>query len=206
MKRRAAARECHVDVGFWGGVIPGNRLISNRSRPPACWASSVFSVRQVSTNSPMSARRTSRRSCPCWLRSACRSLCTPNGRSAARTGGRHAAMRRGSRAGRRLPSSRPSIALCAWPPTMGRGFTWSTSHRLRRSRRSTAARARGVAITVETCPHYLTFATESIRDGATTFKCAPPIRTAEDREGLWQGLIDGRIDLVASDHSPRLRR
>jgi allantoinase len=65
-----------------------------------------------------------------------------------------------------------------------------------------AARGRGCPITVETCPHYLTFAADDIRDGATPFKCAPPIRTREHRDGLWKGLIDGVIDLVATDHSP----
>jgi allantoinase len=64
------------------------------------------------------------------------------------------------------------------------------------------ARAEGVHITVETCPHYLTFAADEIADGATSFKCAPPIRGGEHREGLWQGLIGGEIDLVATDHSP----
>ena len=64
------------------------------------------------------------------------------------------------------------------------------------------ARASGLPVTVETCPHYLTFAEEEIPDGATEYKCAPPIRDAENREGLWQGLRDGVIDLVATDHSP----
>ena len=65
-----------------------------------------------------------------------------------------------------------------------------------------AARAEGVTITVETCPHYLTFASEEIADGATAFKCAPPIRDRANRDALWQGLDDGVIDLVATDHSP----
>jgi allantoinase len=65
-----------------------------------------------------------------------------------------------------------------------------------------AARAEGLPLTVETCPHYLTFAAEEIPDGATEYKCAPPIRGAAEREGLWQALISGEIDLVASDHSP----
>ncbi len=65
-----------------------------------------------------------------------------------------------------------------------------------------AAKARGLPLSVETCPHYLTFAAEEIPDGATEFKCAPPIRSAEERENLWQALIAGEIDLVASDHSP----
>ena len=65
-----------------------------------------------------------------------------------------------------------------------------------------AARAGGVPVTVETCPHYLTFAAEDVDDGATFFKCAPPIRGRGTREALWRALVDGDIDLVATDHSP----
>jgi allantoinase len=64
------------------------------------------------------------------------------------------------------------------------------------------ARAEGLPLTVETCPHYLTFAAEEIADGDTRFKCAPPIRTAADRERLWEGLRAGWIDTIGSDHSP----
>ncbi|MGZ4623071.1 MAG: allantoinase AllB [Blastococcus sp.] len=64
------------------------------------------------------------------------------------------------------------------------------------------ARAAGVRITVETCPHYLTFAAEAVPDGATSFKCCPPIREASHREALWAALTDGDIDQVVSDHSP----
>jgi allantoinase len=64
------------------------------------------------------------------------------------------------------------------------------------------ARASGLPVTVETCPHYLHFAAEEIRDGSTLHKCAPPIRICENREKLWQGLRDGVIDLVVTDHSP----
>jgi allantoinase len=65
-----------------------------------------------------------------------------------------------------------------------------------------AARAEGVRITVETCPHYLTFSAEEVPDGATSFKCCPPIREAAHREALWAALAAGDIDLVVSDHSP----
>jgi allantoinase len=64
------------------------------------------------------------------------------------------------------------------------------------------ARAAGVRITVETCPHYLTFAAEEVGDGATPFKCCPPIREAAHREALGQALAAGDVDLVVSDHSP----
>lgn len=64
------------------------------------------------------------------------------------------------------------------------------------------AKTKGLPLTVETCPHYLTFAAEEIPDGATEYKCAPPIRSAAERDALWGALIAGDIDLVASDHSP----
>jgi allantoinase len=60
----------------------------------------------------------------------------------------------------------------------------------------------GGAVTAETCPHYLTFAAEEIPDGATEFKCAPPIREAANRERLWAGLRAGKVAAVVSDHSP----
>jgi allantoinase len=65
-----------------------------------------------------------------------------------------------------------------------------------------AARADGLAVTVETCPHYLHLQAETIADGATQCKCAPPVRCRANREQLWQGLRDGVIDLVVTDHSP----
>ena len=64
------------------------------------------------------------------------------------------------------------------------------------------AKAEGLPFTVETCPHYLTFASDGIPDGATQFKCAPPIRSEENRELLWRALGRGAIDFVVSDHSP----
>jgi len=65
-----------------------------------------------------------------------------------------------------------------------------------------AAKAEGLPLTVETCPHYLTFAAEEIPDGATHFKCCPPVRERENRERLWAALADGVIDMIVSDHSP----
>jgi len=65
-----------------------------------------------------------------------------------------------------------------------------------------AARAEGLPVSVETCPHYLHLEAETIADGATLCKCAPPVRSRENRERLWQGLRDGLIDLVVTDHSP----
>ncbi|MFD4790270.1 allantoinase AllB [Streptomyces sp. NPDC058459] len=65
-----------------------------------------------------------------------------------------------------------------------------------------AARADGVRVTVETCPHYLTLSAEEVPDGASEFKCCPPIREAANRDLLWQALADGTVDCVVTDHSP----
>jgi allantoinase len=64
------------------------------------------------------------------------------------------------------------------------------------------AKAGALPFTAETCPHYLTFAAEDVPDGATEFKCCPPIRERENRERLWEALADGTIDMIVSDHSP----
>ncbi|MFI1398082.1 allantoinase AllB [Streptomyces sp. NPDC020681] len=65
-----------------------------------------------------------------------------------------------------------------------------------------AAKAEGVRLTVESCPHFLTLTAEEVPDGATEFKCCPPIREAANQDALWQGLADGTIDCIVSDHSP----
>ncbi|WP_399439179.1 MULTISPECIES: allantoinase AllB [Streptomyces] len=65
-----------------------------------------------------------------------------------------------------------------------------------------AAKAEGVQITVESCPHFLTLTAEEVPDGATEFKCCPPIREAANQDVLWDALVDGTIDCIVSDHSP----
>ncbi|MFI0109547.1 allantoinase AllB [Streptomyces globisporus] len=65
-----------------------------------------------------------------------------------------------------------------------------------------AAKREGVRVTVESCPHFLTLTAEEVPDGATEFKCCPPIREAANQDILWAGLADGTIDCIVSDHSP----
>ncbi|WP_443059473.1 allantoinase AllB [Streptomyces sp. NBC_00435] len=65
-----------------------------------------------------------------------------------------------------------------------------------------AAKAEGVQITVESCPHFLTLTAEEVPDGATEFKCCPPIRESANQDLLWDALADGTIDCIVSDHSP----
>ncbi|VVA23614.1 PREDICTED: allantoinase [Prunus dulcis] len=66
------------------------------------------------------------------------------------------------------------------------------------------AKSGGDSVTVETCPHYLAFSAEEIRDGDTRFKCSPPIRDAANKEKLWEALLAGHVDMISSDHSPTL--
>jgi allantoinase len=68
-----------------------------------------------------------------------------------------------------------------------------------------AAKADGLPVTAETCPHYLTLAAEDVPAGATEFKCCPPIRPGANRDALWAALLDGTLDCVVSDHSPSPR-
>nr|WP_323741191.1 allantoinase AllB [Microbacterium sp. VKM Ac-2870] len=65
-----------------------------------------------------------------------------------------------------------------------------------------AAKAEGIRLTIETCPHYLTLAAEDVPDGASAFKCCPPIRDRANQDLLWAGVVDGTIDAIVSDHSP----
>lgn len=65
-----------------------------------------------------------------------------------------------------------------------------------------AAKAEGLPLTVETCPHYLYFHADEIADGQTVFKCAPPIRYEANRAALCAAVAEGVIDTIGSDHSP----
>jgi len=65
-----------------------------------------------------------------------------------------------------------------------------------------ALHRKSLPISAETCPHYLTFVAEEIPEGATEFKCAPPIRHSKDRDALWYGLRTGELSMIVSDHSP----
>jgi allantoinase len=91
------------------------------------------------------------------------------------------------------------VRLLEWCPTPVHVVHLSSASSLERINE---ARRRGLPLTVETCPHYLSFAAEEIPEGATEYKCAPPIRQAAEREALWTALQGGQIDLVVSDHSP----
>lgn len=208
-KRRAAADQCHVDVGFWGGVVPGNT-----SELEPLWRAGVlgFKAFLVASGVPEFAHVGT-----ADLDSALRILARLDAPLLA-----HAELPGPiDRAMSALPSTAPPEAYATYLRTrpaeaeleaiallveLARAHGahvhvvhLATAEALEMLR---TARASGVRISVETCPHYLSFAAEEIPAGATAFKCAPPIRERANREALWSGVRDGTIDFVATDHSP----
>jgi len=208
-KIAAAAGKLWVDVGFWGGVVPGNV-------PELCplWDAGVFGFKcflvpsgvdefahvtesdlraalpeLAALGSPLLAHA----ELPASIEAAVRNL------SPVQPPNKYATWL----ASRPREAEDQAIALLL---RLGREFTahihivhLSSSDAIEHLRH---AKTLGTCISVESCPHYLTFASEEIADGATEFKCAPPIRERENREKLWAALGAGTIDLIASDHSP----
>jgi allantoinase len=204
-KRRAAAGRCYVDVAFWGGVVPGNAgaldaLADMGVRGFKCFLSpsgvdEFVHVAEADLRLAMPAL--TRRDLPLLVHAELPAfLADPEPLSDPRA---HATWL----ACRPQQAENAAIGLML---RLAREFGTQV-HIVHLASASAltmiaAARATGVRITVETCPHYLTFAAEDISDGATSFKCAPPIRDRTNRERLWQALRSGAIDMVATDHSP----
>ncbi len=203
VKQQAAEGKCRVDVGFWGGAVP-----SSLGRLEELWDAGVFGFKCFLLDSGV----------PEFPH-----LTTPQ---------LHAAMHEIAGFGGRLivhaedagmisdgdwHSSRYPDFLATRPPESettaisivieAARVTGCRTHIVHLSAADalpeiTAARADGVPLTVETCPHYLTLAAEDIEDGATQFKCCPPVRGRENADRLWTALSDGVIDFVVTDHSP----
>jgi allantoinase len=202
-KQRAAAGRCHVDVAFWGGVVPGNRAaLEPLARAGVLGFKCFLSPSGVEEFGHVTARDL-REALPVLARLGLPLLAhaelperlrDPQGDPR-----RHATW---------LHSRPPESELAAIELLIGLAREFHAQiHVVHLASVEAlpaliAARTDGAAITVETCPHYLTFAADEIPDGATAFKCAPPIRDRDHRERLWKGLADGAIDLIATDHSP----
>jgi allantoinase len=203
-KRNAATGKTYVDVGFWGGVVPGNCAQLRGLHDAGVFGFKSFMVHSgVDEFPPLPLDQ---------LETALVELAgfgtrlvvhAEDARSVA-----HAAAPHGERyAGflRSRPRGAENLAI-AWLVERAR-WTGAHVHILHLSSSDAlpmiaSARRDGVRLTAETCPHYLTFTAEEIPDGATEFKCCPPIREVTNRELLWAGLADGVIDAVVSDHSP----
>jgi allantoinase len=205
----AATDKLRVDVGFWGGVVPGNA-----TELRSLWDAGVFGFKcfLVPTGVPEFAHVTEPD-----LRAALPELAAlgaPLLAHAELPGPIDAAMQNavaGSAprkyatwlASRPRESEDQAIALLL---RLSREFN-ARIHIVHLASSDAipqlqSAKSGSPLVSVETCPHYLTFAAEEIADGATEFKCAPPIRERENRERLWASLGAGTIDLIASDHSP----
>jgi allantoinase len=207
-KREAARGQCAVDVGFWGGVVPGNQrelpgLVADGVRGFKCFLvdSGVAEFGWVGEPELAPAMQIlAALGAPLLVHAE---LAGPIDAATAELGDAD------PRAYATYLASRPPAAeeqaiqlvtrLCR--------TTRARTHVVHHSAASAlpllrAARAEGLPLSAETCPHYLHFTAESIPDGATPFKCAPPIRDAANREELWRALAEGVLDLVASDHSP----
>ncbi len=204
LKRATAFGRTHVDVGFWGGAVPGNL-----AELPALHAAGVFGFKCFLLHSGVDefGYLTSEQ-----LAAALAVLRDLDALMIVHAEDPATIERAPSPAGRSYSgflASRPDAAEHAAIATVIElaRRTGARVHVLHLSAAGAlpmiaAARRDGVAITAETCPHYLTLLAEEVPDGATEFKCCPPIRDAANQDLLWQGLADGVIDCVVSDHSP----
>jgi allantoinase len=202
-KLAAAEGQCFVDVGFWGGVVPGNAVDLPALAEGGVLGCKAFLVHSGIDDFPNATERDLVEAMPVLREQGLPLLA-------------HAELDLGAtltesnpRAYRGYLESRPP----AWEDEAIRLLvdlcrrTGCPVHIVHLSSASSvptlrAARAEGLPVTVETCPHYLCLEAETIPDGATVFKCAPPIRGRANREALWDALFEGVIDFVITDHSP----
>lgn len=203
-KRRSARGRCFVDVGFWGGVVPGNTpQLAGLHDAGVLGFKAFLSDPGVDEFPPVDLG---------GLREALAELARLGALAlvhAELPGPLAAAPAPHGPAHRGWLDSRPPAAedravrlLADLSAELG-----ARVHVVHVSSAGAAeplrhARSHGLPVTAETCPHYLALAAEDVPDGATQFKCAPPIREAANRERLWAALADGAIGLVVSDHSP----
>ncbi|TDW71045.1 allantoinase AllB [Kribbella pratensis] len=204
LKRKTAETQAYVDVGFWGGAIPGNVPDLRPLHKAGVFGYKCFLLHSgVDEFPPLDHAQ---------LEAAMREISSFDGLLIVHAEDAH-------RIDEAVPpngasyldflNSRPRAAeneAVAGVIDLARE-TGCRVHILHVSSAEVLpllakARADGVRITAETCPHYLSFTAEDIPDGGTQYKCCPPIREAANRELLWDGLRDGTIDLVVSDHSP----
>ena len=203
-KRRVAADQVMVDVGFWGGAVPGNLADLEPLHAAGVFGFKCFllpsGVEEFPELDPTSLDSTTAELAKLGALLLVHAEDGGEIDRAPLAVGREYAGFLGSR-----PRKAEEVAIgrvidvAARTGVRAHVVHLSSADALPRLRQ---ARAEGIRLSVETCPHYLVFAAEEIRDGATEFKCCPPIREAANREGLWAGLVDGAIDLVVTDHSP----
>ena len=203
-KRVAASDQAHVDVGFWGGAIPGNLQEMRRLRELGVLGFKCFMIDPGMPDfAPLDAAGMED------ALAVVRDLDAPllvhaESAAAARSIAPLSSRKYGDYLASR-PREMENVAVAQVIEAARR--TGGYAHVVHLSSSDAlasiaAARREGVRVTAETCPHYLMLSAEEIADGATAFKCAPPIREASNRDALWSGLEAGVIDLIVSDHSP----
>jgi allantoinase len=207
-KRDAARGVLHADVALWGGVVPGNAASLEGLAAAGVLGFKCFLSPSGVGEFENAGEKDLREAMPILARLGLPLLAHAESprvldEAAAAIAGRD------PRAYATWLASRPPAAECEAIALLI-ALAKETGCRVHVVHLSAAealpmireARASGVPLTVETCPHYLVFDAESIADGATPFKCAPPIRSRANREALWEALREGAIDLIATDHSP----
>jgi allantoinase len=203
-KMAAARGRCLVDVGFWGGVVPGNAgelAAMNELGAPGfkCFLvpSGVPEFEHVGGSGLAEAlREIARIGAVLLVHAEDPRHILPAGPGDPRSYATYLATRP---ARAEDDSIALLVRLCRETGARVHVVHLSSAGAVEEIRR---ARAEGLPLSAETCPHYLFFAAEEVPDGATEFKCAPPIRSRANRERLWSALESGSIEMVVSDHSP----
>jgi allantoinase len=204
-KRAAARGRLHVDCGFFGGLVPGNTAQIDPLADAGVLGFKAFLCHSGIDDFPNVTEADLRAAMPALARRGLPLLIhaelVPAGAAPmdAKAPTRYAAWLASRPESWEVEAIRLMISLCREFGCHVHIVHLAAADALPMI---AAARADGLPLTVETCPHYLTFAAEEIPDGDTRFKCAPPIRSAENRERLWEGLRSGLIDTIGSDHSP----
>jgi allantoinase len=205
LEKRAVARDkAVIDVGFWGGAVPENLGSLRELHEGGVFGFKAFLAPSgVDEFGHLDAEQ---------LEAALEEIAAFDGLlivHAEDPGVLDASANDGGREYSRFVHSRPDAAETTAIERVIAGVrrTGARAHILHLSSAAAlpalrAARAEGLRITVETCPHYLTISEQQIADGATQFKCCPPIRDEANRDALWQALLDGDIDIIVTDHSP----
>jgi len=216
-KLAAAKNKCLVDVGFWGGVVPGNTSELAALRDAGVVGFKCFLIHSGVDEFPNVTEEDLRIALPELTRLGAILIVhaeVPGPIDRAGNPACHSAVENGpgnacSTEYQTFLTSRPRAAENEAVELMiklAREFA-TRVHIVHHSSADAlgelrAAKTAGLKITAETCPHYLTLAAEDIPDGATEFKCCPPIRERENCEQLWAALSDGTLDMIVSDHSP----
>jgi allantoinase len=204
LKREVAEDQAFIDVGFWGGAIPGNKADLRPLHDDGVFGFKCFLLHSGVDEFPhLDADEMEEDMAELKSFDSLMIVHAEDSHAIDRAphpGGDHYETFLASRPrGAENKAIAEVIERARWTGARAHILHLSSSDALPMI---ASAKRDGVKLTVETCPHYLTLMAEEIPDGATAYKCCPPIREASNRELLWHGLLDGTIDCIVSDHSP----